>query len=291
MANSYAHQLGEFIGSFFENSMKKPIRTLSKNNGLFFDSYGYREARGKDKITWEDIHGSHHDLDYVIEDGGTKKNIGKPVAFIELAWRRYTKHSKNKVQEIQGAIDPIYEKYKDYDPFKGAILCGEFTQNSIEQLRDDGFHVLYIPYNSLVSAFKKYNIDILYGEDTKETWFKNSYENIKAQELYDKNLIKKIAKKLINDNKKEINKFLEELSIHFNRCIKFIRVLPLHGTERDIDSLDKAISFIENYGPTNTQTYPLKEFVVWVVYNNGDSIKGDFSTKEATINFLSKQCK
>ena len=42
--------------------------------------------------------------DYVLERGGTDTVRGLPAAFIETAWRRYTKHSRNKAQEIQGAV-------------------------------------------------------------------------------------------------------------------------------------------------------------------------------------------
>jgi len=107
MAKSQSHTLGEFIGAFFEDLMKKPIRDFANKNGLFFDTVGPRKARGGSKLTWTDVHGSKHDLDFVLEKGGTEEIIGEPVAFIELAWRRYTKHSKNKAQEISGTSMPF----------------------------------------------------------------------------------------------------------------------------------------------------------------------------------------
>jgi hypothetical protein len=109
MATSPSHTLGEFIGSFFEDLMKKPISEFATTENLYFDSAGVRKARPGKKVTWTDVHGSRHDLDFVLEQGGTDAVIGNPVAFIELAWRRYTKHSKNKVQEIEGAVNPICE--------------------------------------------------------------------------------------------------------------------------------------------------------------------------------------
>lgn len=274
MASSYAHKFGEFIGTFFENAMKNTVKKLVKTYGLYFDSYGYRKARGKDKLTWKDINGSHHDLDYVIEDGGTETVIGTPVAFIELAWRRYTKHSKNKVQEIQGAINPIYEKYKLTDPFKGAILCGDFTQNSINQLADDNFHVLYIPYSSLITTFGRYGIDISYDENTSEEWFRNTLDHVSAMTLSDKHLMGKISKRLIHDNKDGINKFIGELSQHFDRRIKYIQILPLHGSERDIESLDKAISFIQNYDIRLCHLAPIiLRYMGWVGYHLEQFVK------------------
>ena len=84
-----------------------------------------------------------HDLDFVLERGGTPDKIGMPVAFIETAWRRYTKHSRNKAQEIQGALEPLAETYRHLAPFKGAVLAGVFTEGALTQLRSLGFTVLY----------------------------------------------------------------------------------------------------------------------------------------------------
>ena len=168
MATSQSHTLGEFIGAFFEDLMKKPVREFAHKHGLYFDTVGERKARGGKKLTWTDVHGSKHDLDFVLERGGTEDVIGEPVAFIELAWRRYTKHSKNKAQEIAGAVNPICEKYRLSKPFKGAILSGQFTENSLTQLKSDDFHVLYIPFEKLVQAFSIHGLDIDFDEDSKE---------------------------------------------------------------------------------------------------------------------------
>lgn len=104
-------------------------------------------------MTWKDSHGNTHDLDYVLEQNGTPDRVGTPVAFIEVAWRRYTKHSRNRDQEIQGATLPLAEKFQRSSPFLRAVLAGEFTEGSLNQLRSLGFHVLYFPYETLVSAF------------------------------------------------------------------------------------------------------------------------------------------
>ena len=162
MAKSPSHILGEMIGNFFEEVMKSPIRKLCEQYDVYFDTIGLRPARSTKKITWSDIYGSKHDLDYVIERNGSAHKIGDPIAFIELAWRRYAKHSKNKVQEIAGAVIPIAEKYKEYVPFKGAILSGVFTDPSLIQLKNQGFHVLYIPFEKVVESFKKICFDIFF---------------------------------------------------------------------------------------------------------------------------------
>jgi hypothetical protein len=52
------------------------------------------------------------------------------VAFIETAWRRYTRHSRNKAQEIEGAIGPLAETFAHARPFLGAILAGQFIHEA-----------------------------------------------------------------------------------------------------------------------------------------------------------------
>ena len=69
--------------------------------------------------------GNVHDLDYVFEQGGTEATIGQPKAFIEIAWRRYTKHSRNKAQEIQ----------VDLPWFRGHLTIGVGGHHDAEEVR------------------------------------------------------------------------------------------------------------------------------------------------------------
>lgn len=124
------------------------LKDFSDENGFYIDKAGTRgKARSGKKVKWQDKYGNDHDLDFVIEDGGTKDVRGRPLAFIEAAWRRYTKHSRNKAQEIQGAILPIAEHYAWDAPFLGAVIAGIFTEGSIQQMQSVGFNVLYFPLN------------------------------------------------------------------------------------------------------------------------------------------------
>ena len=69
MAKSQSHTLGEFIGAFFEDLMKKPIREFAQMHGLYFDTNCPRKARGgKKTLEWTDVHGNKHRLDFVIEE-------------------------------------------------------------------------------------------------------------------------------------------------------------------------------------------------------------------------------
>lgn len=283
MAASQSHTLGEFLGTFFEDLMKEPIREFTERNRLYFDSYGLRKARKGKKLSWVDIHGSSHDLDFVIEKNGTETNIGTPVAFIELAWRRYTRHSKNKAQEISGAVNPICEKYKRLKPFKGAILSGLFTENSLNQLKNDDFHVLYIPFDKVVQAFKTHGFDVFFDENTKESDIKRMYDTVTRKS--NKLLLNKVRNELLNVCSDEIGRFIKELENSYNRKISCIHILPLHGVRMEVTNIEKAISVINSYNelPDN---YQLQYIEIIVHYNNGSVVQCQFKEKEEVIDFL-----
>lgn len=285
MAKSQSHTLGEFIGAFFEDLMKTPIREFAKQHNLYFDCIGDRRAREGKKVKWIDIHGSSHDLDFVIEKGGTDDVIGEPVAFIELAWRRYTRHSKNKVQEIAGAINPICAKYRLISPFKGVILCGQFTANSIEQLKSDNFHVLYIPFEKLVHAFSVNGLDINFDEDTKEADLRRKY--VAVSKRNNVHTLENVRRDILKLCEPEITQFIKELSIAYNRSITKICILPLHGCRSEFPNVEQAISFINNYQEIPKE-HKLEYIEIIVTYNNGSIIQCHFTEKEEAIDFLKR---
>lgn len=121
MAQSPSHKFGQIIGDLLEQAVEPFLQQFAHEHDLYLDRKGPRQARKGVKVTWRDLRGNNHDLDFVLEKGGSPTHIGTPVAFIETAWRRYTKHSKNKAQEIQGAIISLVETYHYYEPFCGAV--------------------------------------------------------------------------------------------------------------------------------------------------------------------------
>ena len=283
MAKSESHKFGEFIGEFFENLMQKPIRDFARKNGLYFDTKGPRKARRGKKLTWTDVHGSKHDLDFVLEKDGNEETIGEPVAFIELAWRRYTRHSKNKAQEIQGAVNPICEKYKLAQPFKGAILSGQFTENSLNQLKDDGFHVLYIPFEKLVQVFSNHDLDIYYDEGTDEADIRKKYATVSKSG----NTLDKVGEEILNTCGQEINQFVFDLSASYYRKIKTICILPLHGKRTEVADVEKAIDFINDYS-TLPDDQKLEYIEIIITYNNNSFLHGQFKEKVEAVDFLEK---
>ncbi|MEQ1746263.1 MAG: hypothetical protein ABMA02_12620 [Saprospiraceae bacterium] len=178
MAKSNAHKFGQIIGDLLELALLPSLEKFAKKHRLYLDKQGVRKARKGKKVSWKDISGNSHDLDFVLERHGSEEKIGTPVAFIETAWRRYTKHSRNKAQEIQSAILPLIKTHEGASPFAGVVLAGEFTAGALNQLRSLGFTVLFFPYSTIIRAFQEFGIDAKYDESTEEADFAEKIKSV-----------------------------------------------------------------------------------------------------------------
>jgi hypothetical protein len=282
MAESPAHRFGQIIGEVLEAAIEPLLAEFAEKHGLFLDKQGDRRCRSGKRCTWLDLNKNKHDLDFVLERGGDENKFGIPAAFIETAWRRYTKHSRNKAQEIQGAIVPLAETYKNARPFIGVILAGVFTDGALNQLRSLGFCVLYFSYDNVVAAFKDYGIGAAFDEDTPDAAFK------KKVDAYDKLSAAKragLAKGLLRKQKGDVELFVEALEKVVSRQIDRITVMPLHGTAQELPTVVAAIRFIEDY-QEKAGEQPIQRYEIRIRYNNGDSIEATFRDKADAVTFL-----
>ena len=283
MATSPAHRFGQIIGETLESAIRPPLEAVVKEHGLYLDAKRPRKARaGRRKVAWVDGKGNTHDLDYVIEAGGTEETIGAPRAFIEIAWRRYTKHSRNKAQEIQGAIIPLAERYADSRPFLGAVLAGVFTDGSLNQLRSHGFHVVYFPYDIVVAAFASAGIDAAFDEGTPDA---HLLRKVKQYGKLSGAKREQIAAFLRDRHKPEIHTFIAALRLTLTRKVQCVYVLPLHGSAHTLRDAAEAIAFFEAFDESQPGT-AFTRYEVGVRYSNGDEIRGQFNDKAAAIAFL-----
>lgn len=280
MAESPAHKFGQIIGDLLELALEPSLQKFARKHKLYLDKKGERKARSGKKVSWTDANGNKHDLDFVLERGGTENKIGVPVAFIESAWRRYTKHSRNKAQEIQSAILPLAAKYKSASPFVGVVLAGVFTEGALTQLKSHGFDVLYFPYESVIKAFGKFGINADFEEKTTEADFRMRIE--RWNKLPNK---EDVAKELLKLNKKVVDGFLSSLADSVSRFIERIIILPLHGQESVSNTITEAIDFLEQYSD-GKPNLPLNKFEIIIKYNTGDRIEASFKDKKDSIVFL-----
>ncbi len=283
MAESPSHKFGQIIGNLLEEMILPKLLEFSQSNGLYVDSRGKRKkVRNGQKVSWEDKYGNLHDLDFVIEKNGTVNKRGRPVAFIEVAWRRYTKHSRNKAQEIQGAVLPIAEKYERDRPFLGAILAGIFTAGSLKQLKSVGFKVLYIPYETIINAFQAIGVNARFDEKTLDKDFLKCVSKVEALSFKKRERLKQ---ELFEQNSGAFREFFGVLKQKLDRIIERIEVFPLFGGLNAFSTTAEAIKFIASFNSARASGV-FQKYEVIVVYSNGDEIRGVFSTKEKSKEFL-----
>ena len=284
MALSPAHRLGQIIGDELEASVRVPLAEIANEFDWYLDYQHPRQVRGgKKRVAWTDSRGNTHILDYVIEEGGSETVQGRPRAFIETAWRRYTKHSRNKAQEIQGAITPLAETYQDCHPFLGAVLAGEFTEPSLEQFRSHGFNLIYCTYEKVIQAFAAEGLDVSTEEDTSDEVLQGKVDAFDRASCIQR---ERIAAGIRNLHAEQFAGFFEYLRNSFSRHIQLVCVLPLYGTQRRFDTVADAVCYIRGHDlstvPSNFVKYEIN-----VRYSNGDEIRATFDDKNRAIEFLS----
>jgi len=283
MADAPGHLLGQIIGNTLEDSLEPLLRQVAVENGLYLDKKGSRAARTGLKCTWTDGLGNAHDLDFVLERAGNENHRGTPAAFIETAWRRYTKHSRAKAQEIQGALLPLLQHHSAAKPFAGAVVAGQWTSGALQQMRSSGFEVLHVSYEDIVAAFAAVGVDVDADEGTSDEYLKGQIDLYRAlpQEQHDK-----VASSLISIASDEYLRFTEALEGSLRRKIVRIVVLPLSGALMEFTSLHDAIQAIEAYEPHAGRSAPFVRFEVQMTYSNGDEILGKFSQKDEAIAYI-----
>jgi len=282
MGVSPSHRFGQILGEVLEWAVEPIVAAQAVKHGLYLDKQGIRACRKGSKLSWLDINENSHDLDFVLERGGSDEVLGTPAAFIEVAWRRYTKHSRAKAQEIQGAIMPLLQQHQRSAPFFGVVIAGVFTEPALQQLRSLGFAVLFIPMESIVRAFAKVGINAAADEDTPDSQFKKQvvkYEALSAKRK------RSLAASLLDDHQQDVKLFSESMEKVLSRQIKSVYILPLHGSLLEFATVDEALDSIQQLdlrqGATEFVRYEIE-----VRYDNGNSLRGNFQDKDSAIDFL-----
>lgn len=282
MADSPAHRLGQIVGESLELAVGPVLRAFAEKHDLYLDQHGERPARPGKKLSWIDANENKHDLDFVLERGGTDEKIGVPAAFVESAWRRYTKHSKNKAQEMQGAIEPLLRRYAYAKPFAGAVVGGEWTAPSLRQMESVGFVVVHLAYDEIVGAFASVGIDVATEEATP---LNELQANVDAYEALDAAGRARLGEALRACAPDEFRRFHEFLTAMVVRTVTRVMLLPLYGGATYYESAEDAIAAIESYQPPET----LPEWVRWEVrvrFSNDDRIEAEFAEADRAVDFL-----
>jgi hypothetical protein len=74
MAQSPAHKFGQLIGDILEAALVPQLEAFARQHALYLDRNGPRACRPGRKVTWLDRNGNAHDLDFVLERGGSSND-------------------------------------------------------------------------------------------------------------------------------------------------------------------------------------------------------------------------
>lgn len=284
MATAPGHLLGQIIGNVMEEALKPVLEEMASRHDLYVDSKGARpDVRPGSLVSWTDDLGNSHDLDFVLERGGTPTKAGNPAAFIEAAWRRYTKHSKAKAQEIQGAVLPVLAKWNNVKPTPAAVVAGQWTKPSLQQMRSSGFVVLHLDFPTTARVFCDAGINIEgVGEGTSDEFWQNqcdSYANKSDDEK------RQLATNLRNAHAEEFRGFVAELERRVVRTIDYVVVTPLHGSGSQYATVEEAIESVRSYS-CGVEAAPFLRFEIRIAYTNGDVIQATFGSSADAVDFL-----
>jgi len=267
-----------------EQALKPVLQDMADRHDLYLDSDGARPGvRPGAHVAWTDDLGNKHDLDFVLERGGSAHKQGNPAAFIEAAWRRYTKHSKAKAQEIQGAVLPVLAKWNNVKPTPAAVVAGQWTAPALQQMRSSGFVVLHLHFATTSRVFSDAGIDIEgLGEGTPDDFWQRQCDAYSTKSDAEK---RQLAEALRKAHAREFLSFVTELEGRVMRTIDHVVVTPLHGNGKQYASVQSAIHAVESYSG-GVEAAPFLRFEIRIAYTNGDVIQATFANAVDAIDFL-----
>ena len=288
MADSPSHKLGQIIGYAMEEAFYDMLLPLAQEFGLYVDRQGPRSPARKGKlVTWVDDHNNKHNLDFVLERGGSQSTIGTPAAFIESAWRRYTKHSVNKAGEIANALVPLRSTYVDSRPFLGALVAGEWTQGGITHMESQAINVLHLPISIIVDAFASEEVDVYFEEGTDTEYMRTQVTRWNSLgEEGQQRVIKALREKAFT----QLEDYLDKLRAHLCRKVQSVLILPLRGKAQTAASVPEALALLSamEVQEPSLDEMELVRIEVQVRYSNTDKIDASFTNLADAIIWLEK---
>jgi len=283
MIASPGHRLGQIIGNIMEDVFKETVARLAREFGLYHDSKGtVRPARGTRKIIWRDAQGNAYDMDHVLEQDGSDDRIGEPIGFIEVFWRRYEKHSRNKAKEDTGKLVPLLSSYPSAR-FAAIIAAGVFTPPAIQEVESKGIKLLHIPVDVVFDVFRRSGVEVDYPEkaddDTKRQLLWD------AERMLTDSLQAQIKSHLLQEIADDLTQFIEVLRQELARTIVTVTVTREASSSFTCASREEALAILSTWdwgqaGQTSEQ------YAVNVIFNTGTTVHRSFASEDELTLYL-----
>ncbi len=268
---SSGHKLGQLIGDWYEEYFVLPLlQEVGQALNLFVDSrFTTREIRDS-KILWDDLNGNSVDYDYVLELGGSSKEQGVPVAFIECFWRRGSRHSKDKARDDSGKLMPMRDTYPTAR-FLGIVAAGDFTRPARELVRSREIDLFYVPKEKIVSSFASCDLVIDYpdkmAEDQKAQIVSIFVENFTPEKKLE---VQKKLRYLIGQP--TIKSYVDRVRASLGALPQEIRFILRHDSAPiSFSSVFDATNFLQK--PQFNMTSPVESYIYQVTYNDGSEFE------------------
>ncbi len=164
----------------------------------------------------------------------------------------------------------------------GTVLAGVFTEGSLEQLRSQGFNVLYFPYETLVAAFEQESIDIRFDESTPEVVFRQCTATIESASA---STMEVIRKHLVEANQLQIDLFFAALEKRLGRNVDRVLIIPLYGRINEFANIEAAVKFLDQHW-LYEGSGEFRKYEVHVEFSNGDKVDAFLDAKPRVKEFL-----
>ena len=146
-------------------------------------------------------------------------------------------------------------------------------------MRSAGCVLVYFPYDTVLAAFQRVNIDASSEEKTPRSAY---LDKIAAWEALSAAQHQQVAEALLELNQPQILEFIEKLRIAATREIEAIRILSLYGTSAMFAVVQDAIAFIDN-SVGDAGSLPFVRHEIQIRYNNGSFIEQPSSIKRVRL--------
>jgi hypothetical protein len=283
---SAGHALGQLIGDWWERYICLPqLEIIAKDLQLYLDSrFKTRECRGE-KLQWADVTGQTVDYDFVLELGGSAQSGGIPVGFIEVFWRRGSRHSRDKARDDSGKLLPMRQTYPTAR-FLGIMAAGDFSRPAIDFLNDRFINLLFIPKEKIVGAFAAQGLTIDYPDRTPESDKRLLADNFRRDFTEQKKTI--VAQTLIKDyGQSNFSAYLSKINSFLSASPQEIKIYEsLVSPPMIFHSVHEATLFIEK--PFFSHENNRKVYQYEILFSDGSHFSDEVDSHEELKNLHAK---
>lgn len=273
---SAGHQLGQIVGNWYEQHIALPIiESVAERLDLYCDSrFKSRSCRGE-KIIWTDVDANEVDYDFVLELEGSTDHRGLPVAFFETAWRRGSRHSKDKARDDSGKLVGMRDAYPTARHL-GMVVAGEFTQPAQTLVRSRGIDLFYISKDRIVDAWQENGIQIDYPDSESEIKKRKIVDLAMKKIESNPDLLQKIASTVFKKiGKAEINAFESRVAGKIGATPQTYEVRLINTQTRKFLEHAQVEYFLQSNEPADSELSSERTYGYEVVFGDGDIFARD----------------